>query len=42
MKQNRRWMKSAIEASKQEVRLPWERKARHKAPKRPKSSRRAA
>lgn len=30
MKRNRRWMKSVIEESKKEVRLPWERKARRK------------
>jgi len=30
MKRNRRWMKSAIEASKKDVRLPWDRKVRRK------------
>ncbi len=30
MKRNRRWMKSAIEESKKDVRLPWERKGRRK------------
>lgn len=39
MKRNRRWMKSAIEESKKEVRLPWERKARHA--KKPKGQRAA-
>ncbi len=34
MKRNRRWVKSVIEESKKDVRLPWQRKARHaKSPK---------
>jgi len=29
MKRKSRWMKSVIAESKKDVRLPWERKARH-------------